>query len=147
MSAGKAISGGFFGCFGVLGAVVLCVVLLAMCGRAADSPADQGPTWSPPAGFTAYNATGGQRVGIEWSEATRAECRSGVACFAVNVLAENGCPRNLYVSVTLLDDAGNNIGWTNDTAQGVQAGENTRLVFTTYEREAMTARVADVSCY
>ena len=93
-------------------------------------------------------ARGSGSVGVKWGKATRAECRgTGVTCWAMDVVTERDCPRSLYASITLLGANDNNIGWTNDTAQGVQAGEVTRLVFDTYERGAESARVAEIACY
>lgn len=41
--AGTGFSRGFFGCFGVLAAVILCVALLAMCGSIMGSGSDEPP--------------------------------------------------------------------------------------------------------
>lgn len=106
------------------------------------------PAWVPPEGFDRHSTSTGGYVGVQWEKPTRAECRgSGVTCFAVNVVSEADCSRNFYMSITLLDAGGRNIGWTNDTAQGVRAGDQVRLVFDTYENGVKSAQVADVSCY
>lgn len=105
------------------------------------------PSWSPPSGYDRHTTSRGVGVGVEWVEATSGECRSGVACWAVNVVTEKACPRSLYASIALFNAGGDNMGWTNDTAQGVVAGERTRLVFTTYERDAASARIAEINCY
>lgn len=128
------------------------MALLSLCtqggGSSGTSTSPSTPTWSPPAGYDRHETRRGGFIGVEWEQPTRAECRgSGVTCFAMNVVTEAGCERALYVSITLLDDAGNNIGWTNDTARGVQPGERTRLVFDTYERGVKSARIAEASCY
>lgn len=137
-------------------AVVAVIATVSYCsqqnGSSSDpysSLADTAPTlWSPPEGFERHETSRGVGVGVQWEKPTRAECRgSGVTCFAVNVVTEQSCNRSLYASITLLNAAGNNIGWTNDTAQGVQAGETVRLVFDTYERGVETARIAELNCY
>lgn len=140
---------------GIAGNIVIaaCLLLAALfiigqCGTEGPS-ASSAPefTWSPPPGYSAA-ATNGPGVGYKWSEPTRAECRqSGGTCFAMDVITEKACSRSLYVSITLMSEADRNIGWTNDTAQGVGAMEPVRLVFTTYEDGAKSARIADVSCY
>lgn len=107
-----------------------------------------GPTdWTPPEGFTPYRTQNGRWVAVDWSRPTRAECRRGRACFALNIVAKDACPSSLYASVKLLSESGDNIGWTNDTAQGVEAGERVRLVFTTYEDGVKSAAIAEMSCY
>ena len=112
--------------------------------QTASPPAD----WTPPEGFTPYRTTGGQWMAVDWDKSTRAECRgSGGTCFALNVIVKDACPRSLYAEIKLLGDAGDNLGWTNDTAQGVDAGERVRLVFRTYERGAKSAEVTEINCH
>lgn len=143
---------------GGLGCVVAVIAVLALVGYCSQqggsssssysSLADTTPAWAPPAGYERHETSRGVGVGVEWEKPTRAECRgSGVTCFAMNVVTEQSCPRSLYASITLFNSAGNNIGWTNDTAQGVQAGEKVRMVFDTYERGVESARVAEINCY
>lgn len=138
-----------------LSTVVAVVVALAFLGWCSQQGQEQteysaspNPTWTPPDGFVTHRMGRGGSVGVEWDMPTRSECRgSGTTCFAMNVVTERDCPRNLYVSITLFNEADDNIGWTNDTAQGVQAGERVRLVFDTYERGAESARIAEINCY
>lgn len=141
------------GCGTVIVGGIGLVVVLFLVGMCSSDDSTSGPTgalttWTPPAGFILERGARGGGIAVEWDQPTRAECRgSGTTCFAVNVVTERDCPRSLYASITLLDDAGQNMGWTNDTAQGVQAGERTRLVFDTYERGVKTARIAELNCY
>lgn len=108
----------------------------------------QQSAWMPPTGYIVHDADGGGRIGIEWSKPEPSECRGrGVTCFAINLISERDCPRNLYASITLSDAAGRNIGWTNDTAQGVRTNEPTRLVFSTYTDGVESARIAELRCY
>lgn len=139
--------------FGVAIAVVGAVAILSFLNTQPKDVADPlslnatEPSWSPPAGYDRHTTSRGVGVGVEWVEVTSGECRSGVACWAVNVVTEKPCPRSLYASIALFNAGGDNMGWTNDTAQGVVAGERTRLVFTTYERDAASARIAEINCY
>lgn len=142
------------GCGAILGAAVVIAIgfgLVSMCTGSSGTSGGVLPStvqWTPPAGYYVEPGGSGPAVATKWAQPTRAECRgSGGVCFALDAIAERGCPRNLYVSITLLDSNGQNIGWTNDTAQGVLPGEQTRLVFTTYERGAKSSRIAEVSCY
>lgn len=132
----------------ILGAVTYCSKQDDTSSGTYASAIDTTPRWTPPDGYERHEASRGGGIGVQWEKPTRAECRgSGVTCFAVNVVTERSCPRNLYASITLFDATGNNIGWTNDTAQGVEAGERVRLVFDTYERGVDSARIAEISCY
>lgn len=142
------------GCAGWIAAGLTFVVVLYMVGQCSGDPDVSGLggaseiSWTPPEGYFIEPDTRGGAIATQWETPTRAECRgSGVSCFAVNVITERDCPRSLYASITLLGASGDNIGWTNDTAQGVQAGERTRLVFDTYERGVKSARIAEISCY
>lgn len=108
----------------------------------------QQSAWMPPTGYAVHDAEGGARIGIEWSKPEPSECRGfGVTCFAINLISEKDCPRNLYASITLSDAAGRNIGWTNDTAQGVRTNEPTRLVFSSHTAGVKSARIAELLCY
>jgi len=138
------------GCFVVL--VLIALISLAMCkpdaGTSTSSNAPAATSWTPPEGYSLERTSRGENIGVAWSRPSRGECRGyDVTCFAVDVVTEHGCPRSLYASITILSKTNDNIGWTNDTAQGVEAGEKVRLVFRTYERGAASARLAEVSCY
>lgn len=137
--------------WGCLAVIAIVLVAAYVYGEAYDSTADPlSPTaasWTPPEGYSIAPGNGG-KIATKWSEATRSECRGGgVSCFALDVVTDRDCSRSLYVSVTLLSATDDNIGWTNDTAQGVSAGENVRLVFSTYEPGVETARIAEINCY
>lgn len=126
------------------------VLTLAECsGTGVSQYDDSGSSWTPPSGYTVFpEARGRGAVATDWSEASREECGSSrrARCWAINVITEKDCPRGLYAAITILSDAGQNVDWTNDTALGVRAGEVTRLIFTTYERGDLTARLAEVNC-
>lgn len=138
------------GCAAVI--VVVGLLLVSMCsgsgGGSSSSVADTAQTWDPPEGYARQVTDRGSQLGVKWDTPKRSECTGyNTTCFALDVVSEKGCPRSLYVSITILSKAGENIGWTNDTAQGVQPGEPVRLVFDTYERGADSARIAEVNCY
>lgn len=136
--------------FAILGVVLFVGFAVASTiGDAAEEvEAAKGPKdWAPPAGYQAIRTDNRVWVGVEWVRPARSECIGGRACFAMNVVTEKPCPTSLYAAVKLLGENGDNIGWTNDTAQGVDAGERVRLVFETYERGARSAAIAEMSCY
>jgi len=140
------------GCLTFIIVAILGVVGLYVIGSIAGAideveTATGSTDWTPPDGFTPYRTDNGSWVAVEWSRPTRAECRTGGWCIAMNVVAKDACPRSLYASIKLLGEGGDNIGWTNDSAQGVDAGERVRLVFSTYEAGAKSAAIAEMSCY
>jgi hypothetical protein len=63
------------------------------------------------------------------------------------VIPKDGCPSSLYVELSILDSAGNAIGFTNDTAGAVIAGQQAKMVFDSLESGAVKARLTDVSCF
>lgn len=131
---------------GLLAALGYCLQVGS--GPGSNTASYSATAWQPPAGYDLHSAARGGHVGVEWVEPTDGDCRgSRVTCFAMNVVTERDCSRNLYASISLLDASGSNVGWTNDTAKGVRAGEPTRLVFNTYERNVHTARIAEIRCY
>lgn len=69
-------------------------------------------------------------------------------CWSADVVSETGCPNSLYAEVKILS-GGTNVGWTNDTAGSLSAGEVARLEFTHYSSGSgsLSARLADISCY
>ena len=136
-----------FGCAFV--ALLLLLAMASMCSNlGSDRPAAsyQASSWTPPEGYIVERAARGS-VATKWFTPSRRECDRGSRCFGLSVVAEKGCSRSLYAEITILDSQGRNVGWTNDTAQGVQAGEEVKLIFHTYEDAARSARVADINCY
>jgi len=143
---GLGCGGWVLGAFAVV--VALYIIGTVTSGSEPGAASVSSVQWSPPEGYVLEPAAQGGAIATQWETPTRAECRgSGVSCFAVNVVTEGPCPRSLYASITLLGEGGDNMGWTNDTAQGVQAGERTRLVFRTHERGVQAARIAEINCY
>ncbi|HYC98502.1 hypothetical protein [Brevundimonas sp.] len=146
-SAGSEGSTGAF----LLGGLCLIFILgiVGMYSSAGDSLAtnDVTTSWIAPPGFNVYKSTRGGGVATQWDEPTPAECSGDRAsCFVVNVVTENDCPLSLYMSITLLNAAGQISGWTAETAQSVQPEERARLVFKTYDRGIVSARVAEIRC-
>jgi hypothetical protein len=115
-------------------------------GGGKDRSQSHAAAWTPPEGFTLHLTDPWKQVAYQWETPTRAECSRGRSCFALNVVAENGCPRGLYAEIKLLNAAGANIGWTNDTAQGVEPNERVRLVFRTSEPGTKSAHVTEINC-
>jgi hypothetical protein len=86
-------------------------------------------------------------LAFRWLSSGQFSCSySGGSCWGMSVTSQTGCS-SLYVEITILDSAGNNIGYTNDTTSGLQAGQNAKLTFDSFEDGASKARIAKISCY
>jgi hypothetical protein len=98
--------------------------------------------WSAPAGMTKYDST----TAYAWVTPKTGECISD-RCWAMDVVTRDGCPTSLYVELSLTDSAGTNVGFTNDVAGVVSAGQKAHLIFDSFEDAASKATLADVTCY
>lgn len=152
-AARPASPGAQIGCAVVL--LIFVAVAFQMCsssgsstGGSSTSSGAAANSWTPPEGYSLQLTDRGDKLGVKWDTPKRSECTgSDTTCFALDVVSEKGCLRSLYASITILSKSGENIGWTNDTAQGVQPGEPVRLVFDTFVHGADSARIAEISCY
>jgi len=100
------------------------------------------PAWTPPSGFTRYDAGAGYR----WIEPGAGDCISD-KCWAMEVVTRAGCPNSLYVELSLVDSSGTAVGYTNDVAGVVAAGQKARLTFDSFEPSAHEARLTELTCY
>lgn len=101
--------------------------------------------WNP-AGYVVVAPAEG--IAMRWLEDSEFKCGyEGDWCWGMEVISRWGCPSSLYVEINMQNKNGVNIGWTNDTAQGLGAGDKAQLIFGTYDSQAETARLAEVSCY
>jgi hypothetical protein len=101
------------------------------------------PPWEPTGeGWRSQRADTGQVV---WFRFVRGEGCPGGARFCLNseVTTEEGCS-SLYVQASLVNEAGQNVGWTNDTLQGLQPKEVGRISLRATERG--TFRLDEVNC-
>ena len=101
------------------------------------------PTSWVPAGFTEWP---GQGVAFRWSKSGfRPGCREDGLCLPVEVYSRFGC-RSLYVAVSLVGYNGQNIGFTNDTTSGVEAGQTAVLAMNTSEGATQSMRITEINC-
>lgn len=108
----------------------------------AAAPAPPEPSWVP-AGFTEWP---GQDVAFRWGKSEyRPGCREDTLCLPVEVIARAGCD-SLYVAASMLDAAGRNIGFTNDTTSGVGAGETAVLAMNASEGATQSMRITEINC-
>lgn len=98
------------------------------------STGEIGDTSWVPAGFTRNGNTAWR-----WSEE-----RTKGSGWAVEVYARYGCS-SLYVELSVVDDAGRVVGFTNDSVSGLRSKETALLQFRNID-DGEKARLAKVSC-
>lgn len=86
-------------------------------------------------------------VAWRWLESNEYKCTNDRSCTGIMVVTKNGCNRNLYAEVSILDKNKVQIGYTNDSVSSSLSMEESKLVFNTYEEDADTVRVSKISCY
>jgi len=94
-----------------------------------------------PKGFTEYED------GLTaWDWADRSCSYYSGRCSHMDVVTWIGCP-NLYVEVNFLDSSNSVIDWSNDTARGLRAGDRAKLEFVSFDDNARSTRLVEISCY
>lgn len=125
--------------------LILIVVNLTRTGnRVADTGGDTNvvpPAWQP----AAFTLTDDRDVAYRWLTDSEIDCDIADRCWGMFVVSKNGCS-SLYVELSIIDDAGNNVGYTNDVASGVTAGQQAKLIFDNFENKGSKARLSKVSC-
>lgn len=136
----------------LIGLMFSVLIALTACGKAASSlsAGDINATqraqfaWKP-SGFNSF--AGDATLAWRFLDSGEYSCSySGWRCGGIEVVSQNGCD-SLYSEVTVLDSGGSNIGWTNDTAQGVSPMEKVKLIFDFTEDDASQFRVAELNCH
>jgi hypothetical protein len=96
-----------------------------------------------PKGYSEYE-TG---IAWKWLSSGQFSCSySSGSCWGMSVVSQLGCS-SLYVEINILDSAGNNIGYTNDTTSGLRPGQSAKLILDTFEDSASKAQLSKISCY
>jgi hypothetical protein len=98
-----------------------------------------------PEGFNEYD--GDPQIAWRWLDTSEFSCSYGDQCWGMMVIAREGCPSSAYVEITIIDNNGTNIGFTNDTTSSLGAGQKAKLVFEDFTTGAESARLAKISCY
>jgi len=78
-----------------------------------------------------------------WFRKVTADCSPYDYCLNYEVIAEQGCS-SLYVQASLTNAAGQNVGWANDTVQGLRPKETGLISLGATERG--TFRLDEVNC-
>jgi hypothetical protein len=95
-----------------------------------------------PTGYRAWN----NEIAYKWSDPEAYSCESGDRCWQMEVISKNGCD-SFYAELALLDSAGSNVGYTNETTSSLQPNQKAIVQFTTYDSQAVTGNMAKISCY
>jgi hypothetical protein len=102
-------------------------------------------TWIP-AGYNSYS--GDDNVAWKWTDAVGGgyDCEYGDACWAMFVITRDGCPNGLYAELAIFDKNDVQIDYTNDLTTYVSPNQKVRLGFDTFNDNAYSASLADISC-
>jgi len=96
-----------------------------------------------PSGYNLYS----DNVAWQWAANTTFQCSySSGSCWAVNLVAKDGCPTGIYAEIAILDRQGVQIDYTNATNTNVPPLQKVRLTFDTFNEAANSARLTKVSC-
>jgi hypothetical protein len=145
---------------GTLGAAAIFAVALG-CTPAVPSVTPESPTpwtasrtWPPtakapparewPVGFV---PTEDDNVRFRWLDAAEYDCVDGAACRGIMVVTRDGCPSDLYGEISLLDDAGTVVGYSNDSVGTVEPRQQAKLVFEIRNAAARQPVLAKIDCY
>ena len=111
---------------------------------ATESNSTYDESWVP-SGFTGYPSDDN----IAWRWATKSETKctySSGSCWSVMVATRDGCPSGIYAELAILDKSDVQIDYTNDTTTQVLSGTKAKLTFDTFNEEAESARLSELSC-
>lgn len=133
--------------FAIIGAVF---VGLYVIGHLTPTPAptpQAAPQAAPVAAWwpSGFSATADPAVAYRWLAKNEFTC-SLDSCWGMEAIARDGCPASLYVEVSVSDSSGAAVGYSNDTAGAVRAGQHAKLVFENTESTGRTARLTNVTC-
>ena len=108
--------------------------------RATSAPA---APWYP-SGYSPYKTD----LAVKWVDgaAVPPACGSGCTYWTLQIVSKYGCPGGIYAEVNILDSAGTNIGWTNDTLASLKTGQAGQLQFKTYVKNPKSASIAKITC-
>jgi hypothetical protein len=134
-----------------IASVVIAFFLISFSSSSDNSPTSSYPVveedlsnWIP-TGFNSWSDD--PNVSWRWLENKEYKCDYDRACSGIMIIARNGCDRNLYAEVSILDKNNVQIGYTNDTVSSALSMEESKLIFNTYEEYADTFRLSKISCY
>ena len=134
-----------------IASVIIAFFLISFSSSSDNSPTSPYPVaeedlsnWIP-SGFNSWSDD--PNVSWRWLENKEYKCDYDRACSGIMIIARNGCDRNLYAEVSILDKNDVQIGYTNDTVSSALSMQESKLIFNTYEEYADTFRLSKISCY
>ena len=74
-------------------------------------------------------------------------CDYGASCASFGIVSEVSCPSMLYAEVNMMDSSGAVVDWSNDTVQGLMAGQVARMAANSYADNFTRWRFTKISCY
>ena len=110
--------------------------------QSTPTPADASPWY--PSGYHEWS----DGIAWQWAPNSSFSCTySTGSCWAVNLIARDGCPTGVYAEVALLDSSDVQIDYTNDSSTNVPPMQKVRLLFDTFNEAASTARLSQIDCH
>lgn len=68
------------------------------------------------------------------------------SCWGMQIVVKDGCD-NLYIELSIINSAGEKVGYSNDVLTGLAPGDHGRMSFTDTTGSGRTAEISKVSCY
>jgi hypothetical protein len=86
-------------------------------------------------------------VAWRWGTSSETNCTySSGSCWSVMIITRDGCPSGIYAELAILDRSEVQIDYTNDSTTSVPPNTKVKLTFDTFNEEADTARIGEISC-
>ena len=101
-------------------------------------------SWMP-SDFTGYPSD--DNIAWRWATTKETNCSySSGSCWAAMVITRDGCPSGIYAEIAILDKAGVQIDYTNDTTTRVLPNTKVKLTFDTFNEQAERAQIGEIRC-
>lgn len=86
-------------------------------------------------------------VAWRWGTSSETNCTySSSSCWSVMIITRDGCPSGIYAELAILDRSDVQIDYTNDSTTSVPPNTKVKLTFDTFNEEADTARIGEITC-
>ena len=94
-----------------------------------------------PSGYTGYD----DNIAYKFRDKGEISCGYRDSCYQMEFVSKKGCD-SLYVELTRLGPAGENVGYTNDTTNNLQPNQKAVLTFSSFDDDN-SARLSKINCY
>jgi len=116
--------------------------------KASITPTPEPTRWYPK-GYTAMEdfstITGIPPLAFRWLK--KPDCSPGARCLGMYIIFRDGCPSHMSVELSLTDRDGVAIDYAIDSVGSLDAGQKAKLIFNSYEDDARSGELANVTCY